>query len=449
MQFDAQLLTIPTIFSNYKPEDVPSSIKSVINYNLSFQYNDITPAHKERTRHMANHNHRSSQSQIESELWLNVPASARRSQEQDYRLEQSAYQATSHRISTHSYGSASSPRRPAIATSSDLNKPLPPSPSGSQTRSRKPTPLSGPGRHEAPTQLNQSHLRAEPYHHNQRYTTSLHLDTDSSHHHDYSRSMPSSPYDHSQFLSANPATIPRAHSSAADYSEPTQYLPYSMSSEQQSARPQQQRAVSMSPYFDTTAPLRSRTHPEPTLSPTARENMSIRPRPHTTYLSPTENFTDITQWHLFAEAMTGLPTNSEPFSPTGTPQLQGSLFARRSASDTIPIPLQNPQRSSQRLPRDNWQYYESSRTSSRAATTLNHSLPVPNPPRVAYQQWQPPLHMNAVTSELQMLGLNDAPESDDELPDYQQSQAEMEAKKRREASARARELEARWRGARG
>ncbi|CAA9963726.1 hypothetical protein PTNB73_08388 [Pyrenophora teres f. teres] len=359
-----------------------------------------------------------------------MPASPRRSQDQGYRLEQSAYQANSHRISTNSYGSAVSPRRAAIATSSDLNKPLPPSPSGSQTRSRKPTPLSGPARHEASTQLNQSHLRAEPHHHNQ--------------------SMPSSPYDHSQFLSAIPATVPRAHSSAADYSETAQYLPYSISSEQQSVRPQQQRAVSMSPYFDTTAPHRSRTHPEPTLSPTARESISIRPRPHTTYLSPTEHFTDVTQWHLFAEAMTGLPTNSEPFSPTGTPQLQGSLFARRSASDTIPIPLQNPQHSLRRLQSDDWQYYEPQPlTSSRAAPALNHTLPVPNPTRVTYQQWQPPRHMHVSTSELQMLGLNDAPESDDELPDYQQSQAEMAAKKRIEASARARELEARWRGARG
>jgi len=56
--------------------------------------------------------------------------------------------------------------------------------------------------------------------------------------------------------------------------------------------------------------------------------------------------------------------------------------------------------------------------------------------------------MDAVNAELEMLGLNDLQGSDDELPDYQQSQAEMAAKKRREASARAKELEARWRGTR-
>jgi hypothetical protein len=54
--------------------------------------------------------------------------------------------------------------------------------------------------------------------------------------------------------------------------------------------------------------------------------------------------------------------------------------------------------------------------------------------------------MSAVSAELEMLGLDDDQGPDDELPDYQQSQAEMAAKKRHEASARARELEAQWRG---
>lgn len=58
--------------------------------------------------------------------------------------------------------------------------------------------------------------------------------------------------------------------------------------------------------------------------------------------------------------------------------------------------------------------------------------------------------MNAVNAELAMLGLEDGHTSDDEeLPDYAQSQAEMNARKREEAAARARDLEARWRGARG
>lgn len=57
--------------------------------------------------------------------------------------------------------------------------------------------------------------------------------------------------------------------------------------------------------------------------------------------------------------------------------------------------------------------------------------------------------MDVVNRELEILGLSDEQAPDDELPDYAQSQAEMSAKKREEASARARELEARWRGARG
>jgi hypothetical protein len=47
--------------------------------------------------------------------------------------------------------------------------------------------------------------------------------------------------------------------------------------------------------------------------------------------------------------------------------------------------------------------------------------------------------------ELERLGLEDEVEpDDDELPDYAQSQAEMNARRRREAAERARELEARW-----
>lgn len=58
--------------------------------------------------------------------------------------------------------------------------------------------------------------------------------------------------------------------------------------------------------------------------------------------------------------------------------------------------------------------------------------------------------MNAINAELEMLGLDDDRSGDDdELPDYAQSQAEMSAKKRADAAARARDLEARWRGSRG
>jgi hypothetical protein len=61
-----------------------------------------------------------------------------------------------------------------------------------------------------------------------------------------------------------------------------------------------------------------------------------------------------------------------------------------------------------------------------------------------------PNNLNAINLELERLGLadNERP-PDDELPDYAQSQAEMAALRRNEASARARELESRWNLSRG
>ena len=405
---------------------------------------------------MAHHDHRSIRMQSGNELWLTMPVSTRRQDDHDCQLEQSAYQTTSQRISVCSTSAITPPMIPAITTSSDLNKPLPPSPSGQDRRSCKPPSLRGFLRRESSSQMESNHLRPGSSHQN-RYSTSLHVDTNGHHRHSYSRSMPSSPYEFRQSSHQDPATLPRAHSSASDYSDVVQYQPYSPLPQHQYTRPQQQRAVSTNPYFETASPPRSRTFPEPTLGVTARDNVYSRPRPHTTWVSPTEPFTDVSQFHLFAEAMTGLPNDAEPLSPTGPPQLQGSLFARRTTADIIPIPLQNPQDSSrtqptrqpQREQRDDWQNFEPPPLMwSRATSALNHTLPVLNQPLDAYQQWQSPSHMGAVTAELDMLGLNDPHGSDDELPDYQQSQAEMAAKKRQEASARARELEARWRGTR-
>lgn len=453
---DAQLLAIPTIISNYKLKVLSSTTKSVAASNPFLSQVEMNSTQGERVGSIAQHNHRSSRSQAENELWLNTPASARRPQAQGQVLEQSAYQTTSRRISVYPAGSTAHSRIPTISTSSDLNKPLPPSPSSSG-KSRKPASLRGLLRHESSGQVDTTHLRPEPYQPSQRHSTALNVDTYGHHRHSYSRSMPSSPYDLSHSSYQDPATPPRAHSSASDYSDALQYQAYSVPSQSQSSRPHQQRAVSMNPYFETTTPPRSRTFPDTTLNPTARATISSRSRPHTTWLSPTEPFTDVSQFHLFAEAMTGLPSDSEPFSPTGPPQLQGSLFARRNANDIIPLPLQHAQQPSHTLPtrrpqreqRDDWQNFEPPPlVSSRAAPALNHSLAVPNPPLDSYQQWQPPPQMDAVNAELEMLGLNDLQGSDDELPDYQQSQAEMAAKKRREASARAKELEARWRGTR-
>ncbi|KAF1831985.1 hypothetical protein BDW02DRAFT_24416 [Decorospora gaudefroyi] len=451
------LLTIPTKYASYKHEDFLSTAPLVAASKFfTFQIRG-SPA-QEETEYMAHRNDRSSRSQTENELWFSFPASARSQQEQSYRLEQSAYQSTSQRMSTYSIGSRTSTGIPSISTNADLNKPLPPSPSNSEKRSRKSVSLRGFLQREPSSQPDSTHLRPEPYQRTQRHSTGLNLDTTSHHRHNYSRSMPSSPYDYNQATyPQNPVTAPRTHSAASDHSNAVQFQPYSLQpQQQQSTRSiRQQRAVSMNPYLETPSAPRSRTFPEATVSPTARDNVSIRPRPHTMWLSPTEPFTDVSQFHLFAEAMTGLPNDSEPFSPNGPPQLRGSLFARPNANDAIPLPLQNPQRSSmtqptrrpQREQRDDWQNFEPPPfISSRSAPAPNQPVPVSNPPLAAYQDWQPPPQMNDVNAELAILGLDDSQGSDDELPDYQQSQAEMAAKKRQEASARARELEERWRG---
>jgi hypothetical protein len=57
--------------------------------------------------------------------------------------------------------------------------------------------------------------------------------------------------------------------------------------------------------------------------------------------------------------------------------------------------------------------------------------------------------MAAINVELEMLGLEDGTVPEEDLPNYQQSQAEAHERRRAEASARARELEARWRSTRG
>ncbi|KAF9701373.1 hypothetical protein EKO04_000361 [Ascochyta lentis] len=109
----------------------------------------------------------------------------------------------------------------------------------------------------------------------------------------------------------------------------------------------------------------------------------------------------------------------------------------------VPAPV--PDRTQQTA---SWQSFEPAFASSRSV-----SAPMSRTPhRDAFQPPHASLtpHMNAINAELEMLGLDeDHTPEDEELPDYAQSQAEMNARKREEAAARARDLEARWRGARG
>ncbi|KAH7412116.1 hypothetical protein DE146DRAFT_602017 [Phaeosphaeria sp. MPI-PUGE-AT-0046c] len=406
---------------------------------------------------MAHHHraHRSSSS-IEGELWFSMPSSTRRQQESSRASEQSAYRATSHRRRADSNSPPSSKNTagvPSIYTM-DTNKPLPPSPTDGDRKKHKPAYLRSLLGRTPSGQLDPNRLQAQPYHSSQRHSTAstnLSVDTHSSYHHGYSRSMPSSPYDSDQGASSHqPGVLPRAHSAAANYQDLSNYQPYTPPSQYSSDTTyfaRLPRASSLNACPETTPP-RARTFPvEETIATSAmREGVTNRPRPHT-WLSPTESFSDASQFSLFVQATTGLPEDSDPFSPTGRPQLQGSLFARRSGNDTIPIPAHNYQTVSPRTTdfRTDWQNYEPPTISHRSTSGPSTRQ---SPPRASQQYREETPHMAALNWELELLGLEDGTGPEDELPDYAQSQAEANAKRRAEASARARELETRWRNTR-
>jgi hypothetical protein len=376
----------------------------------------------------------------DTELWFSMPSSDRQ-----YRSEQSAYRATSNCLSTGSMTPTPSRTQlpiPTISTTPDLNKSLPPPPAITEKKSRKPTVLRSFLRSGSTgSHLDPSHLQPEPNAHHQRHLSAgshLSVDVHGPYQHQYSRSMPSSPYE--QNHNTEPLYLPQSANPA--FPDTTQYQPYSV------RRDYPQRVSSLDTRFEP-SPTRARTFPDPTVpNATARSSVSNRPRPHT-WLSPTEPFADPSQFHLFVEATTGLPDDSDPWSPNGPNRLQGSLFARRPSNGSIPIPFQYtpapiPDRTHQTA---SWQSFEPPLMSSRSVSAPMSSVPHQD----AYRPPQSHLtvHMNAVNAELEMLGLEgDRSPEDDELPDYAQSQAEMSARKRKEAAARARDLEARWRGAR-
>jgi hypothetical protein len=384
-----------------------------------------------------------SRAEEEIELWFNSPSHTRCQQEP------SAYQATSNRLSINSASSTSSRIHmvvPTISTTADLNKPLPPVSAQEEKRSRKPTTLRSFLRSRSTAQLDPSHLQPIPYTQHQRHSSAdsnLTLDTYGHYRQQFSRSMPSSPaYD--------PTIAPRGltptwvQPAADDYVDASHYQPYSVPLD----------------YFGTNIslntqvhdnldlpPARVRTFPEVNVSsPTARQNASSRPRPHT-WLSPTEPFSDPSHIQLFVEATTGLPDDADPWSPNGPNRLQGSLFARRSPNENVapqqqyipaPIPDQRHQTAS-------WQSFEPPLPSPRSVSAPMSGRPYEDTHTPSLQLTR---QMHAINAELEMLGLDGDNAPDEELPDYAQSQAEMHAQKRQEAAARARELEARWRGAR-
>jgi hypothetical protein len=397
------------------------------------------------------HAHRGSDT-VESELWYNMPSSTRHQQQQEssHASEQSAYRATTHRLSTGSTSAATSrafTEIPSIHTTMDTNKPLPPSPTESEKKKRKPAYLRSLLGRSSSSHLDPNYLHPQPHPSSHRLSatsTNLSLDTDSSYYHAHSRSMPSSPYESNRATpSLQSGAVPRATSADIILRDSTNYQPYTPPSQQLTDAAN----LPMNTYFETTPP-RARTFPTGTnvASPTLREGVSNRPRPHT-WLSPTDSFSDASQFSLFVQATTGLPEDNDPFSPTGRPQLQGSLFARRSQNDTIPLPFQNSRSTSSRRPDPwtDWQNFEPPQFSRQAATEQSY-----NPPQLQQpHSFQSTPHMVQVNRELEILGLDDDDAPDDELPNYAQSQAEAHERRRAEASARARELEARWRNTRG
>lgn len=379
----------------------------------------------------------------DTELWFNMPNFDRRHQS-----DQSAYCTTSSRLSMTSSSSQMPLSPPTISTTPDINKSLPPPPSEAERKSRKQATLRSflRGRSSS-NHLDPSHLQPEPHKHHQRHLSArAHLSVDVHGHYQqqYSRSMPNSPYGQSNdSVPLYPPPLARVHSANPTFQETSQYQSYAAMQEYPS------RVSSPGARFEV-PPTRVRTFPDTTvLSPTARSSPCSRPRPHT-WLSPTEPFADSSQFHLFVEATTGLPDDSDPWSPNGPDRLQSSLFARRPSNGSIPLPPQYipapiPDRTHQNA---SWQSFEPPLTFSRSVSAPTSSVPHQDMFQQSHANLTP--HTVAINAELEMLGLGgDHSPDDDELPDYAQSQAEMNAKKRAEAAARARDLEARWRGARG
>ncbi|OAG01785.1 uncharacterized protein CC84DRAFT_1100170 [Paraphaeosphaeria sporulosa] len=369
------------------------------------------------------------------------------------RQEQSAYQATTTRHHATRSASANQPPVPSITTTVQLDKPLPPSPE-SQKKKHKPGLLNlikkKPYDHS-----DASHLQPAPLNTHRRTSSNGNLSPGLPPHHHQSRSMPSSPL---QYSPPHPLDMQRAHSAAAHYPDIPQYQAYT-------PRPQvteQQRAVSLGTPFEPIdpRPRRGSTFPESSTisSSTARESISDAPRPHT-WVSPTEThaaFGDTTDFHLFAEATAGLPGGFDALSPMETPRLQGSLFARGTQNDRIPLLARETPAQSVPVPVPDydWMPPQGPRDYSVSSSALPQISSSALPRRDSYDMNGPssPLrpNLNTINLELERLGLSDSERPpDDELPDYAQSQAEMAAQKRKEASARARELESRWNLARG
>lgn len=320
-----------------------------------------------------------------------------------------------------------------------LNKPLPPSPEAERKRRRPPVSLQSLVRRRPSDADDASHLHPATAHHQRSSSANSWLSPDPGHYQpsiQSSRSMPASPMRFPENYS--PPALARALSSATNYSGSSQVY----------ADPYTQYGTQYPPQFLPSPPAHRRTYPDDTASTTSSRR---RQRPHT-WLSPTETsepFHDVSEVRLFAEATCGLPDGNafSTMSPIGPPQLQGSLYSRGQYQDTIPVREPQSRRShSTSHTGTDWQSYNY--TSPAPTAPLLSSSSNSQSRRSRHRSYQSSSSVQQINLDLERLGISDDEDDDDELPDYAQSQAEMSAKRRKEAADRAKELEERWRRSR-
>ncbi|KAF2640939.1 hypothetical protein P280DRAFT_333841 [Massarina eburnea CBS 473.64] len=494
-----QLLTTQTSHATYNKDDLIYSAKSLTSSSLIFLHIEQSNSKPEERRQEMQPRPRSIN---DDELWFR-PGSGRHEEVARQEQESSAYQyTTSRHIARRSVSPSRYPQIPSISTPSQ-DKPLPPSPESHKKKNKPASLRSLLSRRSSHETVYSAHLQPDSAHSHQRSSSKdgklspeplYPLRTSS-------LSMPNTPVD----ASSSSSDMARANSASPNYPATIDYQRRSLVPAPLQTKP---RSTSTETYFDTGAPLNVRAFPETGRQVPAMANdpRTGGPRPHT-WLSPTEPFNNDNEFHLFAEATSGLPDGFDPMSPNEAPRLQASLFARGSQNDTIPLPFQDPSalgrwepRPDEFIPRQrprelrepsisypSYAYNEapespprevvplpsiddvwSPRQPPREFATSSSALPdmdlydqpsySPGPsgsafPRRASYDRPPsspmPANLVAVNMELERLGVEDEQHDDDELPNYAQSQAEMHEKKRVEAAARARELESRWNSSRG
>jgi len=234
------------------------------------------------------------------------------------------------------------------------------------------------------------------------------------------------PQHHSQSLEplrSAPANLPAHRSMPSSPSHSTQPPPFSRAF---SAHVQPTPPLEASPqrYSSLEAPAARTPRTSRTFPETQREAAaaSLPPPPPSrprrqTWLGP---FDDASQFHLFVEATSGLPEDAG-ISPASPPGAAPTLFKRPTTAAPQPAPHSYYQHPPPQL------------------QTPQYGAPAPPLPRTSSHRF---------AAELEQLE-GDEEMPDEELPDYAQSQAEMNARRRTEAARRAAELERSWARARG